>query len=111
MSRRPSQSGESNGDADRPRDDAHTLTLPGDPVTDKAAARKLHGPGLGGMVYGNAVQQRMGGLGGGFNVADSGRNYIADMLERMAPRYPLEEMLIVQAAREPFRSPCISGMW
>lgn len=86
------------GDTDRPKDDAHTLTLPGDPVTDKAAARKLHGPGIAGMVYGNAVAQRMNLLCGGFEVSDSGGNYIADMLERMAPRDPLEEMLVVQAA-------------
>ncbi|MDQ7025910.1 MAG: hypothetical protein Q9P44_10160, partial [Anaerolineae bacterium] len=74
------------------------FTLPGDPAKSKAAARKLHGPGLGGMVYANAVAQRMQLLCGGFNVADSGCNYIEDMLERMAPRDPLEEMLIVQAA-------------
>ena len=84
--------------AERPRDDAQTFTLPGDPATNKAAARKLHGPGLGGMVYGNAVRQRMNLLCNGIDVADSGCNFISDMLERMAPRDPLEEMLVVQAA-------------
>jgi len=71
--------------------------LPGNPGTDKRAARKLHGPGFAGMVYGNAVQRRMSVLAGGFNVADSGCNYVEDVLERMGPQDPLEEMLIQQA--------------
>lgn len=84
--------------ATKPTDNATHFTLPGDPATNKAAARKLHGPGLGGMVYGNAIAQRMKLLCGGYEVGQSACNYIEDMLERMAPRDPLEEMLVVQAA-------------
>lgn len=72
------------------------LRLPGNPGTHKEAARKLHGPGLAGMVYGNAVRQRMNQLCD-LDVGDSGCNYIEDVLERMAPRDPMEEMLIQQA--------------
>jgi len=74
------------------------FSLPGHPSTDKAAARKLYGTGLGGMVFGSAVQQRLGQLCSGVNLNDGGCNFIEDMLARMAPRDPLEEMLVIQAA-------------
>ncbi|MCC7388134.1 MAG: hypothetical protein IT431_05130 [Phycisphaerales bacterium] len=81
-----------------PKELATPLSLPGHPATNKAAARKLYGPGLGGMVFGNAVRQRIGKLCNGVDLADGGCNFIEDMLDRMGPRDPLEEMLIIQAA-------------
>lgn len=75
-----------------------TLKLPGHPSTNKAAARKLYGAGLGGMVFGSAVHQRLGQLCSGADLNDGSCNFIEDLLERMAPRDPMEELLVVQAA-------------
>ena len=74
------------------------FSLPGNPATNKAAARKLYGVGLGGMAFGVALQQRMGKHCDGVDLADAGCNFIEDMVERMNPRDPMEEMLVIQAA-------------
>ncbi len=77
---------------------ATPLSFPGHPSTDKAAARKLYGTGLGGMVFGDGVQHRLGRICKGLNLNEGSINFIEDMLERMAPRDPLEELLVIQAA-------------
>ena len=74
------------------------ISLPGHPSTDKEAARKLLGVALGGIVFGQAVQHRVGVFCPDVSLADAGCNIVEDMLDRMAPRDPLEEMLVVQAA-------------
>ncbi len=50
------------------------------------------------MVFGTAVQQRLGQLCSGVNLSDGGCSFIEDVLARMAPRDPLEELLVIQAA-------------
>ncbi len=64
--------------------------------TDPKAARLLHGSILPAAVYSNACRQRLAGIFGDVDLGASAITYADDLIERMAPRDPAEEMLIVQ---------------
>lgn len=64
--------------------------------SDPKAARMLHGNILPGAIYSNACRQRLAGFFGDVDVSASGITYADDLIERMAPRDPAEEMLVVQ---------------
>ena len=72
------------------------FNIEGNPETDAKAARLLHTKGATGLVYRNAVHKRLGPLFEGMNAAQSAFTYTGDVMDRMAPRDPLEEMLISQ---------------
>ncbi len=61
----------------------------GEPEAVKAA----HGFFLGGMVYGQQVEGLLGEQFG----ADTAVPHVEDLLKRLKPRDPLEEMLVIQA--------------
>jgi hypothetical protein len=71
------------------------LRLEGDPNTDAKAARAFHGRSIAGMVYTNALAQRIGRLLPK-PMPQSAMLYVDDLIERMAPRDPAEEMLVIQ---------------
>jgi|GEM_PF-1531336 len=73
------------------------VTLTGNPETDPEAARQVHANAIPGVVYGSALRQRLAGAFAGLNLEQSALTYADDLIRRMAPRDPMEEMLIVQA--------------
>jgi hypothetical protein len=72
------------------------VSLSGDPSTSVAAARRVHGGIMAGTVYGTALRKRLASLFEGLDLGQSSVAYAEDLLERMAPRDPAEEMLITQ---------------
>lgn len=64
--------------------------------SDPKAARLLHGNILPAAVYSNACRQRLAGIFGDVDLGASAITYADDLIERMAPRDPAEEMLVVQ---------------
>lgn len=72
-----------------------TVRVNGNPDTDPKAAHAIHGKTIAGVVYANALRQRIAGM---FPepMAQSAMLYVDDLIERMAPRDPAEEMLVVQ---------------
>ena len=68
----------------------------GDPESDPQAAKRAHAHAVTGIVYANALGQKVDGLLRGLNVDQGAITYATDMIERMAPRDPAEEMLVVQ---------------
>lgn len=78
-------------------DTGPVIRLGGNPDTDPVAARQLHTSAIAGGVYGRALRRRIAGVFDGMNLDQSAMVYIDDLIERMAPRDPLEEMLVVQA--------------
>lgn len=73
------------------------LTVDGNPETDTKAARLIHTKAATGLIYRNAVHERLGPLFDQMNISQSAFTYVADVMDRMAPRDPLEEMLVAQA--------------
>lgn len=73
------------------------VQLDGNPDTDPDAARQLHTNAIAGGVYARALGHRIAGVFDGMNLDQSAMLYIEDLIERMAPRDPMEEMLVVQA--------------
>ncbi|GJM19643.1 MAG: hypothetical protein DHS20C14_18560 [Phycisphaeraceae bacterium] len=51
---------------------------------------------MAGAVYGNAIAQRLEQMFSGIDLGESAVTYARDLIERMNPRDPAEEMLIVQ---------------
>ncbi|MCC6230527.1 MAG: hypothetical protein IT432_15035 [Phycisphaerales bacterium] len=74
---------------------AVTVRVKDNPDTDPASARAIHGKTMAGVVYANALRQRIAGM---FPIPlhASAMLYVDDLIERMAPRDPAEEMLVVQ---------------
>jgi hypothetical protein len=67
----------------------------GDPNADPAAARAWHGRTMAGVVYANAIRQRVERM---FPkpLAQSAMLFAEDLFDRMDPRDPVEEMLLTQ---------------
>lgn len=76
------------------RADPPTYMLPGDPRTSAEHRQSLHGKMIAALVY-SAQLTHMGDAGG--VAADTAFDHAGDLIERMKPRDPLEEMLCVQA--------------
>ena len=77
---------------------AHTppaLETKVDPDADPAFAREVHGKAMAGIVYANALTHRIAKM---FpkSLTKSALVYMDDLIKRMAPRDPVEEMLVVQ---------------
>ncbi len=72
-----------------------TVSVTADPNTDPKAAREIHRNTIAGVVYANAIYQRIGTMLPD-SIAQSAMVYVADLIERMSPRDPAEEMLVVQ---------------
>jgi hypothetical protein len=72
-----------------------TVRVKADPNTDPKAARKIHCNAIAGMVYANALKQRIGAMLPD-SIAQSAMLYVDDLIERMSPRDPAEEMLVTQ---------------
>ncbi len=72
-----------------------SLRVNGNPDTDPKTAHAVHGKAIAGVVYANALRQRIAGMFPG-PMGQSAMLYVDDLIERMAPRDPAEEMLVVQ---------------
>lgn len=70
--------------------------ITGDPNTDVVAARHVHTQAVAGIVYSNSLMREVGKLLGGMDAHQSATLYAADLIDRMKPRDPAEEMLVVQ---------------
>lgn len=66
-----------------------------DPDADPAFARAVHGKSMAGIVYANALLHRIAKM---FPqpLTKSAMVYMEDLIQRMDPRDPIEEMLVVQ---------------
>ena len=73
------------------------VKVDGNPETDPESARFMHTRAATGLVYRNAIHKRLGPLFEGMNAAQSAFTYADDVMDRMEPRDPLEEMLVSQA--------------
>jgi hypothetical protein len=62
----------------------------------KEAARKVHGSIIPGGVYAHAIASRVGPLLGSVVDTQTSLDYAVDLVSRMAPRDPAEEMLVAQ---------------
>lgn len=78
----------------KPSDSPFGIT--GDPNTDVVAARRVHTQAVAGIVYSNSLMREVGQLLGGMDAHESAIHYAADLIDRMNPRDPAEEMLVVQ---------------
>lgn len=74
-----------------------TVELKHDPNTDPEAAREVHLQAIVGTLYVEALGPEVREIFKGFDLGPSAMLYIEDMFRRMAPRDPMEEMLITQA--------------
>lgn len=83
--------------AARDPEPAATFIKRGDPTKDPEAARFIHLNAVGSAAYMNCVNQRLAGMVGSSDVLGGVVLYMNDVLARMQPKDPLEEMLIVQA--------------
>ncbi len=72
-----------------------TVRVKGSPDTDPRAAHAVHGKTIAGTVYASALRQRIAGMFAE-PLAQSAMLYVDDLIDRMAPRDPAEEMLVVQ---------------
>ncbi len=88
---------ETHDEPGKPKDSRPVVRLAGNPDTDPNAARQIHTNALAGGVYANALRHRLAPMFSGMDLAQSAMTYANDLIERMAPRDPLEEMLVVQA--------------
>ena len=73
------------------------LKVDGNPETDPESARLMHTRAATALVYRNAIDKTLGPLFEGMNAAQSAFTYAADVMDRMEPRDPMEEMLVSQA--------------
>lgn len=71
------------------------VALDANPDTDLEAARKVHRDALPAGVYANSLI-RLESMFAEHDLGPSAMLYAADLMERMAPRDPAEEMLVVQ---------------
>jgi hypothetical protein len=76
---------------------AAPLLLDGNPATDTAAARQLHAGGVVGAAYSTILNRQVAAMFPDDPMRESAMLYVRDALARMAPRDPLEEMLVGQA--------------
>jgi hypothetical protein len=90
----------------KPQLSAH---LGGDPTKDAAAARKLHQGVLAGAVYAKMLLPQLRTMLPPALV-ESSLPYVQDMIDRFAPRDPLEEMLVLQAIVTHIRALHLAGM-
>ncbi len=71
------------------------VRVTGDPNKEPHAAREIHRNAIAGAVYANAIKQRIGAMLPD-SIAQSAMLYVDDLIERMSPRDPAEEMLVIQ---------------
>lgn len=76
--------------------DGSVVKIGGDPDRDVAAARKLHTKTLPGIVYANTLAPQIETLFVDADLSKIAILYAEEVIERMSPRDPLEEMLIGQ---------------
>ena len=81
----------------KPKEGAVELAVNADPNTDRESARRVHLEAMLGGVYANSIGTRIREMFGGLDLNKSAMLHARDVLERMAPRDPMEEMLIAQA--------------
>ena len=81
----------------KPKRKPTEVTLKGDPTKDRDSARRVHLEAMLGGVYANSIGSRIREMFAGLDLSKSAMLYARDTLERMAPRDPMEEMLIAQA--------------
>jgi len=67
------------------------------PETDPEAAYRVHTAGLASGAYANALVPRFGKMFGDVNLTKSAITHVDELIRRMAPRDPMEEMLIIEA--------------
>ncbi|MEM1167385.1 MAG: hypothetical protein AAGI30_13975 [Planctomycetota bacterium] len=82
---------------DGQRESRTVVKMRTDPDTDPVGAREIHLNAVAGGIYSGAMQHRFRRMFQGFDLTPSAMVYAQDMIERMAPRDPMEEMLVVQA--------------
>lgn len=74
------------------------MVMPADPPErPQAKPERSQGSVIAGMLYADAVRQRIGELVALGHLPQSAVVYAADLFERFRPRDPFEEMLIIQA--------------
>lgn len=78
-------------------DNATVTYLKGDPNTDPESARRVHLHAMLGSVYANSIGSRIHTMFAGHDLRESALLYARNTIDRMAPRDPMEEMLIAQA--------------
>lgn len=81
----------------KPKHKPNEVHLSADPNTDAESARLVHMEAMLGGVYMRSIGPRIREMFADFNLSESAMLYARQMLERMAPRDPMEEMLISQA--------------
>jgi len=69
----------------------------GNPATDSAVACQVHSRILASAVYARALDAGVSGAVKGMDLAESSHTYVDALLEKVGPKDPLEEMLVVQA--------------
>ena len=84
-------------ETDIPEEGRATVVVHGDHRTNLAVARRIHGGILAGTAYNAALSPQLADKFNGANISASSVAYAEDLLERMAPRDPMEEMLVNQA--------------
>ncbi|MCH8153371.1 MAG: hypothetical protein IH830_13475 [Planctomycetes bacterium] len=75
-----------------PESDAAIVKLPADPETNAVARQVFHGPVAAGLIY----RQQLDGIISDEVLNATAVEFANDVCERMKPRDPLEEMLVMQ---------------
>ncbi|MEM1331477.1 MAG: hypothetical protein AAGG07_13050 [Planctomycetota bacterium] len=73
------------------------IKLTADPSTDPSSARQIHTEAVSGVIYANVLGRSIQQAFGEFDLSPSAMCFVRDLVERLAPKDPLEEMLVVQA--------------
>lgn len=87
-----------------------SLRIGGDPATNPEAAHRLHLGAVAGAVYTNGVCERLARPFANLNLGESGLAFVLGLIEKMAPRDPFEEMLVVQALMAHLRAMHLSDL-
>jgi hypothetical protein len=82
----------------------------GNPADDPAAAHLVHLGAVAGAVYSNGVSERLAAQFKSWDLGESGLTFVLGLIEKMAPRDPLEEMLVVQALMAHLRAMHLSDL-
>lgn len=77
-------------------DGGSVFRIRGHSLQDPAVARQVHIEALTSSVHANGLAARIGNRVTGIDLAETSDTWTRDVLERMAPRDPAEEMLVAQ---------------